>query len=316
MKNYSQEKKVLIIKFGGLGDVILSLNAINSIIEHHKKRKITLLTEEPYKTFFEKSGWFNDIVEIERTKFYMFDRYQIKKRLSVNSFSNVYDLQTSRRSSSYLKIFFNLKIETCGIGQYASLCHVNNSRNKMHTIERQEDQLRVSGITSFLEPDLKWLFKAGRIKKPKKRYALIVPGGSKGRMNKRVPLQIYLELISFLEKKNILPVILGANDDQIICDKIELQCPKVKNLCSKTDIFQIAKLAKNALVSFGNDTGPMHVISKGDRPTFVFFTKFSEPKLCAPRGNNVRLFYYNEQYRKEMLFNILKELGNVTNAKT
>ena len=107
MKNYSFEKKILIIKFGGLGDIILSLNAMYSIIKHHKKRKITLLTEEPYKFFFNKAGWFNEIIAIKRTKIYMFDRHQIKKKLSASSFSNVYDLQTSKRSSSYLKIFFD-----------------------------------------------------------------------------------------------------------------------------------------------------------------------------------------------------------------
>ena len=44
---------------------------------------------------------------IKRSSFYIFDKYQIKKKLSVNSFSNVYDLQTSKRSSSYLKIFYD-----------------------------------------------------------------------------------------------------------------------------------------------------------------------------------------------------------------
>ena len=52
-----QEKKILIIKFGGLGDIILSLNAIYSIIKKFKKKKILLLTEKPYELFFQKSKW-------------------------------------------------------------------------------------------------------------------------------------------------------------------------------------------------------------------------------------------------------------------
>jgi ADP-heptose:LPS heptosyltransferase len=185
----------------------------------------------------------------------------------------------------------------------------------MHTIERQKDQLKVSGIKSFLEADLKWFFRIGRIAVPNNRYALIVPGGSKGRMHKRVPLKIYIEIISILDKQKILPIIIGSDDDKVICNKIELQCPKVKNLCSKTDIFQIARLAKNASVSLGNDTGPMHVISRGDRPTFVFFTKYSDPKLCAPKGNGVRLFHYNGRCSKDMVTRIGNELRNVTNYK-
>ena len=68
--------------------------------------------------------------------------------------------------------------------------------------------------------------------------------------------------------------------------------PNVKNLCTNTDIFDIAKLSENSIISVGNDTGPMHVIANGNMPTFVFFTKYSDPKLCAPVGKNVKIFNY------------------------
>ena len=42
-------KKILVIKFGGLGDVILSLSAMYSIFRKFNK-KITLLTEEPFNS--------------------------------------------------------------------------------------------------------------------------------------------------------------------------------------------------------------------------------------------------------------------------
>ncbi len=308
-----QEKKILVIKFGGLGDIILSLNAIFSIIKHHKNKKFTLLTEEPYKVFFGESGWFQEIVTIKRSSFYIFDKYQIKKKLSVNSFSNVYDLQTSKRSSSYLKIFYDLQIKTCGIGKYSSYCHSNRSRNQMHTITRQNDQLEIAGIKRFLAPDLRWLFRSEKTKIPKSRYALVVPGGSIKRMNKRIPLKIYIKLINYLTKQKILPIILGAEDDKLICKEIENHFPNVKNLCSKTDIFQIAKLAKGALISFGNDTGPMHVISKGERPTFVFFTRNSDPKLCSPVGKGVKLFHYDEKHPEDILPWISREINKVIN---
>ena len=38
----------------------------------------------------------------------------------------------------------------------------------------------------------------------------------------------------------------------------------------------------------GNDTGPMHIIAAGKRPTVVLFGVASDPELCAPRGENVR----------------------------
>ena len=62
-------KKILIIKFGGLGDIMLSLNAIYSIRNKFQNSKLILLTEKPYKNFLEKSKWFDDIIVIKRSLF-------------------------------------------------------------------------------------------------------------------------------------------------------------------------------------------------------------------------------------------------------
>ena len=291
------QKKILIIKFGGLGDVILSLNAIYSIQKHHKKERIVFLTETPFDSIFRKSTWFKEIVIIKKSLFYFIDKIQIKKKIKPCSFSRVYDLQTSNRSSSYLSIFKKKNIETCGIGKHAQICHKNKLRNEMHTIDRQKEQLEIAGLSYSFKPNLKWLFKSKKIIK-KKPYALIVPGGSKKRLNKRIPFQIFFSLISLLLKKKILPVILGSKEDKEICNKIQSTFPNVKNLCGKTDISNIAKLSLDSKVSFGNDTGPMHIISLGGKPTFVFFTKNSQPKLCAPIGKKVKIFEYSNDKLK------------------
>ena len=46
-------KKILIIKHGALGDVVLSMHAIFSIKNHYEKPHITILTEEVHKGFFD-----------------------------------------------------------------------------------------------------------------------------------------------------------------------------------------------------------------------------------------------------------------------
>ena len=79
-----ERKKILIIKFGGLGDIILSLNAIYSIRKKFKNSKFFLLTEKPYDKFFlKKSKWFDDILVIKRSFFYFYDVIQIKKKQKI-----------------------------------------------------------------------------------------------------------------------------------------------------------------------------------------------------------------------------------------
>lgn len=289
MKN---TKRILIIKFGGLGDIFLSLRAIYSIISHHK-RKVVLLTESPYHQIFRKSKWFEKIVVIKRSFFYFNDKIQIKKKLNIDSFDCVYDLQTSKRSSSYLSLFFKLGIKTSGIGKYASFNHTNIQRDKMHTLDRQKEQLEINSIKYLKKINIKWLVKSKKIDfNSGTRYSLIVPGGSKKRKNKRIPFEVFNQIIKILLGKKIIPILIGSSDDKEICSNLENMHPNVKNLCTKTDIFDIAKLSENSIMSLGNDTGPMHVIANGKMPTFVFFTKYSDPKLCAPIGKNVKIFNY------------------------
>ena len=76
-----QEEKILIIKFGGLGDIILSLDAIFSIYCHHKNNKIILLTEKPFKSILNKTGLFEEVLIIKRSLFYLFDIKQIRKKI-------------------------------------------------------------------------------------------------------------------------------------------------------------------------------------------------------------------------------------------
>ena len=310
MKICSQQKKILIIKFGGLGDVILSLDAIYSIFNHHKKCKMFLLTEEPYDKLLSNSNLFKKIFTIRRSLFYFLDLFKIKNKIDPNEFDFVYDLQTSKRSSSYLKIFSKTNAITNGIGKYAKIPHLNKDRNKMHTLARQKSQIKLSKVDYLTKFDIKWLFKS-KFKIPKTKYVIIVPGGSKKRLNKRIPEEIFLKITDFLIKSGFQVLIIGSEDDLKVCNLIESFYPDVINCCNKTDFFDIGKLSLKSSLSIGNDTGPMHLISKGCKKTIVLFTKFSNPQLCKPVGKNVSTFIYsndNDRFYKKIIFKIKKIL--------
>ena len=104
-------------------------------------------------------------------------------------------------------------------------------------------------------------------------------------------------------KKNIKPVLIGANDDKEICDKLASSSSEVLNLCSKTSVGNIYLLSKKSLLSLGNDTGPMHVIAKGNNKTLVLFTKYTNANLCKPVGKNVEILNY-KQSNEDLFFRI------------
>ena len=311
MKICSQQKKILIIKFGGLGDVILSLDAIYSIFNHHKKCKMILLTEKPFDKLLSNSNWFEKIFTIRRSLFYFLDHLKIKNEIDPNEFDFVYDLQTSERSSSYLKIFLKTNAITNGIGKYAKIPHLNKDRNKMHTLVRQKSQVKMCKVDYLSKIDMRWLFKS-KFKTPKAKYVIIVPGGSKKRLNKRIPVEIFLKITHFLLKSGFQVLIIGSEDDLKVCNLIASFYPEVINYCNKTDFFDIGKLSLKSSLSIGNDTGPMHLISRGGKKTIVLFTKFSNPQLCKPVGKNVSTFIYSnddDKFYKKIIFKIKRNLS-------
>ena len=211
-----ERKKILIIKFGGLGDIILSLNAIYSIRKKFKNSKFFLLTEKPYDKFLKKSKWFDDILVIKRSFFYFYDEIQIKKTKNILSVDKVFDLQTSKRSSFYLKVFHQNGIYTNGIGRFAKVRHDNPNRDNLHTLTRQEEQLNLSKINFKKNIDLGWLYPKKTKNKNYEKFALIFPGGSKKRLNKRIPIQIFSRIIKFLISNKIKPILIGSKDDYLV----------------------------------------------------------------------------------------------------
>ena len=291
-----KQKKILVIKFGGLGDVVLSLNAMYSIYKHFGKN-ISLLTEKPFDKLLKKSKWFKEIFTIKRSKFYFYDIYKIKKKIDPICFSNVFDLQTSKRSSCYLKIFKNFDCDTNGIGKYSKTKHLNIARDNMHTIERQKDQLSFSKVKFFSRPNLSWFYNKSNRFNIFGKYALIVPGGSGKRLNKRIPIELFFEIVSLLIHQNIKPILIGSKDDFNVCKRIEEKFSEVQNLCLQTTYFDIASLATNSLFSIGNDTGPIHIISRANKKTIVLFTKNSNPNLCGPTGKLTEILTFDKTNR-------------------
>ena len=291
MKNSLIKSEILIIKFGGLGDFCLSLNAMYNIKKKFFRDNLTLLTEKKFEKIAAKSNWFNKIICMKRNFFHFFDRLEIKRKIDYKNIDVVFDLQTSERSTGYFEVFKEFGTLWSGLVEDSTLFHSNPKRDLMHTFQRQKEQLSVANIKGYSKPDFNWLFD-GKSKRFE-NFILIVPGGSSRRRNKRIPINIYNSIIDKILKRNFLPILIGGADEFELCSIIKTNFPKSENLCNQLDILELARLSKNAKFIIGNDTGPMHLFSLKNLRMLVFFTKNSDPNLCAPIGDNTEIFEYN-----------------------
>lgn len=284
--------KILIIKHGALGDFILSIGPFTSIREHHKNSEITLLTTPPYVEMAQQSGLFDDIWSDPRPPFWnIFMWIKVLRRLRSGQFDLVYDLQTSTRSNAYYKYMGVNKPEWSGIASGCSLPHNNPNRDRMHTIERQTEQLRMAGITTFKPAELSWLNEnisdLISLKHTNLSNVLIVAGGSAHRQNKRWPARSYGELASRLYHIGLQPILIGTSSEKKVIDEIHQHCPESINLCGRTSFGHIATLAREAKIAVGNDTGPMHITASVGCPTMVIYSDASDPSITLPRGPKV-----------------------------
>lgn len=274
-------RRILIIKLGALGDFVLAFGAFAAVRAAHPSAKITLLTAAPFGALADRAPWFDRVMIDPRAPLWRISAYWRLAR-ALRGFDFVYDLQTSARSAQYFRLAG--RPPWSGIARGASHPHSNPSRNRMHTLERQREQLAMAGIRHFPPPDLAWLATGGRRFDLPERYALVVPGAAPHRPAKRWPAERFAALARHLAALGIAPVLIGAEAEQALGPAIRAAAPAVINLIGRTGLADLGPLAAGAALAVGNDTGPMHLAACLGTPTLVLFSAESDPTLTAPRG--------------------------------
>ncbi len=280
--------RILVIKLGALGDFVLALGPFAAIRKAHPDAHITLLTTAPFAAFGKATGLFDEVWTDDRPRWWNIGGVlSLRRKLRNGDFSRVYDLQTSDRSGWYFRLFpANAKPEWSGIAAGCSHPHANPDRDRMHTVERQAEQLAMAGIAETPLPDLSWADgDLSRFELPD-RFALLIPGGAPHRPLKRWPAESFIALGAEIARRGAVPVVAGGTAEADLASHIAEACGGI-SLAGRTKFADIAALARKAAGAVGNDTGPMHILAAAGCPSVVLFSGDSDPALTAPRGASV-----------------------------
>lgn len=278
--------RILVIKLAALGDVVQAFGPFAAIRAHHPGAHVTLLTTPPFRALAEAAPWFDEVWSDGRPDWTNIPAVlRLAFRLRRAGFARVYDLQTSSRSSRY-RWFVGGAAEWSGIARGASHPDADPRRDFLHTVERQRGQLRAAGITEFPEPALEWLDgDVGGYGLPE-GFALLLPGASPLRPAKRWPAGHFAELAAALGR----PIVIGGGPAEApLAREIQARVPGALDLTGRTDLRQLAAVARRAVMTIGNDSGPTHMAAAAGCPTLALFGDDSDPALCAPRGRAVRV---------------------------
>jgi ADP-heptose:LPS heptosyltransferase len=298
----SRSAKILVLKFGALGDFVQAFAAFAPIRRAHPDARITLLTTPPFAELAQASGLF-DRIEIDGRPESFGARLMMLRRLRREHYDRVYDLQTSGRSTRMYYWLWPRPPEWSGIAAGSSLRQRRPDRDAMHNLDRMADQLHVAGIAPAYPngtapiPDLS--FAAGLrgsdgLSAPERLglsppYALLAPGASAVKPEKLWPVRHYAELAARLQAKGYQIAVIGGPAEAALYDQILRRAPGALDLIGKTSLLDLASLGAGAALAIGNDSGPTHLLAYSGARGAMLMSRVSDPEHCGPRSKMISL---------------------------
>ncbi len=284
-------KKILIIKHGGLGDLLQITGVLSSIKEKYSRDKITFLTDIQFKNISDQMPYFDEIIFDNRSSLNKYSNFiRIIFRLFIAKYDIVFDLQNSDRTSIY---FFFIKLFNKCIwsgnrhgGKYKFR---PNNFDDISVVDRLKGQLNLMNIETDIIPKVDWLINNDHEPYIEGKYIILVPGSSRKHKDfKRWPAKNFAQLAKRLAVKNIKSVVIGLTETEFEEIKIIEEASKsVINFSNKSLGF-IAELSRNAQGAVANDTGPTFIVSATGCPVTLLLSRHHK-HFVKPRGSKLNI---------------------------
>lgn len=268
-------KKILVIKIGAVGDVILAVPSIRAIRNNFPKAFISVLVGSESRRVLKKCPYIDDIILYDR----LGNDKGIKALLKLGSiirrraFDISIDLQNNR--ASHLLAWLGAVPKRFGYDRkWGFLLNGKLKYLKMGVgpVEEQFRVLKKAGINTIgasrrLEiwpgrEDFSYvenLLKNAWVREGQVLVGINIGGSWK---TKRWPLKCFAKLSDMLAAEDIRVVITASKDEEGLAnDFVEKARAKVINAAGRTSITQLAALIKRCKVFVTGDSAPMHIAS-------------------------------------------------------
>lgn len=292
--------RVLIIALGTLGDVVLSIAAIQAIRKYHQNAHIVVLTEPNCVRLFDNCQYIDEIVTNHRTQGFK-EELGLKAALQKARFDVVYDLTCDDETENIYKKFWPMKPKWSGIASGCSHPHIDRGRENLHPLDRLAEQLWLCGIgpkdgypigASPL-PNLDYLIpedkKDGYSPKAfgiEYDYALLIPEGAQFDSKNAWPTANYIELCHLLSESGLRPIVCGTNDAIVLGNQIRSGFPDILDLVGRLDLLSFVALAKNAKLVVGSNSDLAIIAGLVGAPLVALVNPQGQNlRKAAPRGN-------------------------------
>ncbi len=259
----NQFNNILVVKHGSLGDIAFSLLPMDTIKKNFNNSTIDLLTEKKYQKFLNKSNYFKNIIQDNRSG--ILESLKIIFKIKKNNYDLIIDLQNSKRTNSYwslLKLISKVKINgsrsNCDIRYFIPTQGSESPQRGLY------NQLKLLGINEISQ-NIDWLTcDVPEIRKDK--LILMIPSVSKLGKHKQWSSEKFAKLSRSLEDKGYRICLVGQESDKEVMKSIIDSCREIIDLTGKSPPEIIYSVAKKSDLIISNDTGPGHIAALSQSP--------------------------------------------------
>ncbi len=280
----SPRKRLLVIKHGALGDIVQGFGAFASLRYGNPNAHIALLTTPPFSDLALMTPWFDEVLVDYRTGILnILQSFRMSKILQAD-WDLIVDMQCSERTGRYFKLFARTNVRW--VGTVKGCSDPCPDFTGVSNYQRMRVAAQMAGGIE-IELDMGWLLEKPTIP-PKVRlpsaYAILVPGCSKAKPQKRWPSEKFAQLADVMLKKRLAVVLVGTLADRKVVDAVIDQVPGCLDLCGKTNLANLASICASANFVVGNDTGPVFLAAITGAPTIMLMGPDTDPSMSSPAG--------------------------------
>ena len=258
--------RVLVIKLGAFGDLVLADGALQDIRAHHRDARITLLTRKPFATLMRDCPWVDEVrIDANAPRWRLPAMLAWRRDFLAGGYTHVYDLQNSRRTAFYRRWL-------CGDGEArGALRWSADARDATRSVDvpaRHARQLARAGATAThaATPCPQWIahdastllaaagFDPSGATTP---FVLLLPGSSARNAEKRWP---HFAALSHALTAAGLGVITVPGPEEADLGAGYAGCV-LRDGERAVDLRRLAGIARVARCVIGNDSGPLHLAS-------------------------------------------------------
>jgi len=265
----------LIIQTAFIGDVILATGLIEKLHQHYPEAKIDFLLRKGNEGLLIGHPFLRAVLIWNKKEGKISNLLKLIKQVKNNQYDCVINVHRFA-SSGFITAFSGSKLK---IGfdknpiSFAFDKKIKHQIGDLHEVQRNQKLIEEITDTNYTKPKLYPTEQDFEKVKPFQGESYICIAPTSVWFTKQFPVEKWIEFLKSINGRAEKVYLLGAPSDESVCESIRIEAAneRVVNLAGKLSFLESAVLIKGAVMSFVNDSAPMHLASAVNAPVTAIF---------------------------------------------